>query len=116
MSYFELNGLDNIVFPISRERLANIRVECNELQIETYIKTSVENMSLRIIKDAYIGRTSTVLYLYGKLAENNAVRSILSPYVSADAQTPEILRRLQQRFPDCTFSMDNYKTYISVSW
>jgi hypothetical protein len=118
--FFQLDGVNQLTFPISRERLATIKTECdnhcyNRLR-ENYLKLSIDLMSKSIIKEAYRGKKFAQLHLTYQMALNYNVGSILPRQVSAESQLPEILNKLKERFPDCEITMDPMKTYIYVSW
>jgi hypothetical protein len=110
--FFQNDGMNTLTFPISSERLANIRTECDELQREKFIKLTIDNMSQIVIKEAYNRKKFAQLYLNSAMVP----RVLLPTQITVESQLPEILKKLRERFTGCEITIDPMKTYIYISW
>jgi hypothetical protein len=106
-------------FPITKIRLQNnIADELNRLNIEKYISEIIEYLTHKIIKEAS-----------RKIQHANVLKNLHIPINSINVEQPEncrrpmileyipeILNKLQQRFPDTIICLDPMKTYFFIDW
>jgi hypothetical protein len=101
-------------FPISRERLQNIREEYEHVQRIKYIDSVVEYVTNLIIRHAYSFMKRTITIRFTDIAHNNKSneRGILTIQSCIDI----VIDKLHENFPDTTITIDPAKTYLYVDW
>jgi len=106
-------------FPITKIRLQNnIADELNRLNIEKYISEIIEYLTNNIIKEAsrQIQHANVLKNLHIPINSinveqpENRRRPMILEYI------PEILNKLQERFPDTIICLDPMNTYFFIDW
>lgn len=122
-------------FPVSREKLRNIKTDVEDEILEYNIEKAIDNIKERIIVHAYQG---TLPHLGGvsgtKLKVDISKFEIIIPdkwraYIIINRSTHplafvnpwkthfEVIKeKLTELFPDVTFEIDPLKTYILIDW
>ena len=104
-------------FPITRERLQNFQAEYKQFQNEKFISNVVESLTHKIFEIA--GRQNCMnptRMLQVMIRELNDQRNygimfgVLTDYI------PQIMNKLQERFPGITITLDPMKTYLYIDW
>lgn len=99
-------------FPITRERLQNFQAEYKEFQNEKFISNVVESLTYKIFEMA--GRQNRMLQVMIRELNNQRnygmLFGLLTDYI------PQIMNKLQERFPGTTITMDPMKTYLYIDW
>lgn len=115
-------------FPITRIRLQNIHSESEQVKKIKYIDDVVEGITEKIIEKAdrapggytlvsYDSKPNTLQIMLNSLPTHNIRLSHNDmPSCGVRAFIPEILRKVQERFPDTTISLDPMNTYIYIDW
>lgn len=117
-------------FPITRIRLQNIHSERQQLITTKCIDDVVEAITEMIIANADRGRgISTTTFIGHNDAKPNTFQIMLNTLPNliprrnlnllkcgVQACIPEILRKVQERFPDTTIVLDPMNTYIYIDW
>lgn len=112
-------------FPITKNRLQNITDELNRLNIEKYISEIIEYLTNQIIKEAsrQIQRANVLKNLHIPINSINVEPPELSMNYNQNRRRPmflehipEILNKLQERFPDTIICLDPMKTYFFIDW
>ena len=108
-------------FPITKNRLQNITDELNRLSIEKYISEIIEYLTNKIIKEA--SRQTMLKNLHIPINSIQVVPPELIINYNQNRRRPiilehipEILNKLQYRFPDTNICLDPMKTYIFIDW
>jgi hypothetical protein len=101
--------MEYIEFPITRERLQNIREEYENAERKKYINTVITYLSDIIIRSARSFAKRTLTITFRDIANNNRGKPI-NMYID------EIITKIKERFPDTTFKIDPARTYIYVDW
>ena len=114
-------------FPITRARLQNIHSERQQRIKTKYIDDVVEGITEKIIESADRGGGVSTFVVHNEnpntlqIMLNNPTyfrrqdRSLM-PSCGVRECIPEILRKIQERFPDTTMSLDPMNTYIYIDW
>jgi hypothetical protein len=100
-------------FPISRERLRNIREEYYADQQKKYIDECAEYVVQNIIQTALSNKLTVQIWMKHIIGHS---RRQLLPTTQRESLLPLILQKLQERFPDTSFIIDPMKTYMLVEW
>lgn len=107
-------------FPISRERLQNIREEHERVQREhervqriKYIDLVVEYITNVIIRQAYIMKR-TITMRFTDIAHNNKSNERGIPTIPSCIDI--VIDKLREKFPDTTITIDPAKTYLYIDW
>jgi len=115
-------------FPISRARLQNIHSERQQLIKTKYIDEVVEAITEMIIANAdrgggvstFIGHTDAKPNTFQIMLNNHNLftrrNHNLMPSCGVQACIPEILQKVQKRFPDISIVLDPMNTYIYIDW
>jgi hypothetical protein len=100
-------------FPITRERLQNFQGEYNEFYRLRILSKIVEDLSSRITGTAGRHTSQNLKVGMGELGIPGGYDNILgriSDYI------PQIITKLQERFPDTTITLDPMKSYLYIDW
>ena len=105
-------------FPITRIRLQNIHSERQQLIKTKYIDDVVEAITEMIIAkaDGGGGVPNTFQIMLNTLSNLIPRRNLNLLKCGVQACIPEILRKVQERFPDTTIVLDPMNTYIYIDW
>ncbi len=109
-------------FPISRERLLNIRKEIDDMLKKKAIDKLVEQYTNEIIESATTGREHILRLLQTCVCNVMEAFPKRVPYrnkvvyLSKDEQIQVINENLKSKFPDCEFILDPLQTYVLVRW
>jgi len=115
-------------FPITRIRLQNIHSERQQLIKTKYIDEVVEAITEMIIANADRGgggctairndgsKPNTFQIMLNNHNLFTRRNHNLMPSCGVQACIPEILRKVQERFPDTTIVLDPMNTYIYIDW
>ena len=104
-------------FPITRERLQNFQSEYKQFQNEKVISKIVESLTHKIFEMA--GRQNGMnptRILQVMTRELNDQRNYGILFGLFTDYIPQIIYKLQERFPDITITMDPMKTYLYIDW
>jgi hypothetical protein len=105
-------------FPITRERLQHFQAEYKEIQNEKFISNVVDGLTHKIFEIAGqqngMNPTTMLQVMIRELGDQRKYGrmffGLLTDYI------PQIMNKLQERFPDTTITMDPMKTYLYIDW
>jgi very-short-patch-repair endonuclease len=108
-------------FPITRARLQNIHSERQQLIKTKYIDYVLEGITKKIIESADRGTHGLMKPTTLQIMLNDSTTLFTRshndmPSCGRHVFIPEILRKVQERFPDTTISLDPMNTYIYIDW
>jgi hypothetical protein len=111
----------DLKFPITREELRKYRETYDKLYEHNYGMEVAEDITKGILGSAYLGKTKRKFEFKKakKIEKGIVVYDIyLFPRIHCTQQYLDdvILKRLKERFPDCTFTQDWAKKYLFVDW
>ena len=106
-------------FPITRERLQNFSVEYKELTITKLISLVVEDLTNRIINTAGMNNTHGpqicgLKIMIRELSQH--IRHGRGIIYDILVYMPQVISKLQERFPDIQIMLDPMKTYLYIDW
>ncbi len=107
-------------FPITREELRKYPETYDKVDKHKEAMEVAEDITKGILGSAYLGKTKRKFeFKKVKETENGIVYDV---YVFNNLKCTQwyvdrfILKRLNERFPDCTFTQDPEKKYLFVDW
>ena len=104
-------------FPITRERLQNFQEEYKEFQNEKFISKVVESVTYKIFEMAGlqngINPTRMLQVMIRQLNDQKNYGMLFGLFTD---YIPQIINKLQERFPGTTITLDPMKTYLYIDW
>jgi hypothetical protein len=103
-------------FPITRERLQNFQAEYKHFQNEKIISKIVESLTHKIFEMAgrqnVMNPTRMLQVMIREFGDQKygMLFGMLTDYI------PQIISKLQERFPGTTITLDPMKTYLYIDW
>ncbi len=112
-------------FPYTKERLHDLHSEHLETERMNYVKDVADYISQQIINKAIATNKKTDGVIYVVPPEQRQLvfhfkhllgqsRRLLQD--SRESYIPQIIKEIQERFPDSEIIVDPLKTYVIVNW